>query len=278
MTQEEASYGTGLCDKCYNVFCTQYVKNTAGEVHLYRWGPLYDHVNEANRAQPSLWDVPVSTNDDRIRQFVSRVKEEFWQPWKNHAGYAQGLGLYCATDAASTREFGGSGEWCLIQFRMPAGTPYLDLTLMPETWCRCAHFPYPCISRAFLLPALSFCNNCNMYCRFSDSAFQEKKIKLFQAAGIQALLYPYGTSQFRKMQSRRKCAFVLVDDRAINFGAATVFTQLQPPDEPWGVYQNRLLIQEMFKEAGKSNLPWPHLRDHVPAQDMTEWAVDNLFN
>ena len=122
-----------------------------------------------------------------------------------------------------------------------------------------------------------------MYCRFSDSAFQEKKIKLFQAAGIQALLYLYGTSQFSKMQQccghgRRMCAFVLVDDRAINFGAATLFTQRQPPDEPYGVYQNRLLIQEMFKEAGKSNLPWPHLRDHVPAQDMTKWALDNLFN
>jgi hypothetical protein len=141
MTQEEASYGTGLCDKCYNVLCTQYVKTTAGEVHLYRWGPLYDHVNEANHAHPSLWDVPVSTNDDRIRQFVSRVKEEFWQPWKTHAGCAQGLGLYCATDAASTRAFGGSGEWCLIQLRMPAGTPYLDMTIMPGTWLGCVCIP-----------------------------------------------------------------------------------------------------------------------------------------
>ena len=144
MTQEEASYGTGLCDKCYNVLCTEYVKKTAGEVHLYRWGPLYDHVNEANNAQPSLWDVPVSINDDRIRQFVTRVKDEFWQPRKNHAGCMQGLGLYCATDASSTSSYGGRGEWCLVQFRMPAGTPYLDLTLMPGSWCRYVQLPSSC--------------------------------------------------------------------------------------------------------------------------------------
>lgn len=70
----------------------------------------------------------------------------------------------------------------------------------------------------------------------------------------------------------------LSDDRAINFGAASVFTQQQPHDEPWDVYQNRLLIQEMFKEAGQTDLPWPHLRDHSPAQNFRSWAEDNLFN
>jgi hypothetical protein len=86
MSQEEAGYGTGLCDKCFNVLCTEYVKKTAGEVHLYRWGPLYDHVNEANNSQPSLWDVPFSNNDDRIRQFVTRVKDEFGSQGRITAG------------------------------------------------------------------------------------------------------------------------------------------------------------------------------------------------
>ncbi len=82
LSDVEASYGTRLCDKCYNLFCSTHVKTTSREVHVYRWGPLYDHVNEANRAQPSLWDVPVSIHDDRVGQFVHRVKEEFWQPYK----------------------------------------------------------------------------------------------------------------------------------------------------------------------------------------------------
>jgi hypothetical protein len=74
-----------------------------------------------------------------------------------------------------------------------------------------------------------------------------------------------------------------VDDRAINFGAASVFTQQQPHDEPWDLYQNRLLIQEMFKECTspflcRTDLPWPHLRDHSPAQNFRSWAEDNLFN
>jgi len=259
LSQAEAGYGTKLCDKCYNLLCSTHVKTTAKEVHLYRWGPMYDHVNEANKAQPSLWDVPVSIHDDRIRQFVSRVKEDFWQPWKQHSACNVGLGLYCATDAASTRAYGGAGEWCLIQFRMPAGTPYLDMTGLPPSWIH--------------------------YCCFDSdsSAQQEKKIKLFQAAGIQALLYPYSASSFKSLPDRTQCAFVLVDDRAINFGAASVFTQRQPHDEPWGVYQNRLLIQEMFKEAAlisslPSSLPWPHLSDHVPEQNFRSWAEYNLFN
>jgi hypothetical protein len=71
---------------------------------------------------------------------------------------------------------------------------------------------------------------------------------------------------------------VLVDDRAINFGTASVFTQQQPHDEPWGVYQNRLLIQEMFHQAGETNIPWPHLRHHKPEANFKSWAEDNLFN
>jgi hypothetical protein len=85
-----------------------------------------------------------SINDDSIRQFVTRVKDEFWQPRKNHTGCMQGLGLYCATDASSTSSYGGRGEWCLIQFRMPAGAPYLDLTLMPGSWCRYVQLPSSC--------------------------------------------------------------------------------------------------------------------------------------
>jgi hypothetical protein len=106
------------------------VKTTSREVHLYRWGPLYDHVNDANKAQPSLWDVPVSIHDDRVGQFVHRVKEECWQPWTPQSGCMEGLGVYAATDAVSTRGYGGGGEWCLIQFRMPAGTRYLDVKSM----------------------------------------------------------------------------------------------------------------------------------------------------
>ena len=254
LSDVEASYGTRLCDKCYNLLCSMHIKTTSREVHVYRWGPLYDHVNDANKAQPSLWDVPVSIHDDRVAQFVHHLKEEFWQPWKGHSGCREGLGVYVATDAASTRKFGGGGEWCLIQFRMPAGTRYLDVNSMDGSWRR--------------------------YCQFASSSTseQEKKIKLFQAAGIQALLYSHSASNFKCMPMRTQCAFVLVDDRAINFGTASVFTQLQPHDEPCGEYQNRLLIQEMFHQAGETNIPWPNLGSHKPEANFKSWAEDNLFN
>ena len=269
LSDVEASYGTRLCDKCYNLFCSTHVKTTSREVHVYRWGPLYDHVNDANKAQPSLWDVPVSIHDDRVAQFVHHLKEEFWQPWKGHSGCREGLGVYVATDAASSRYYGGTGEWCLIQFRMPAGTRYLDMKSMDDIVV-----PHP--EKRYTVT----CSSWRSYCQFnSDStAEQEKKIKLFQAAGIQALLYSHSASNFKCMPMRTQCAFVLVDDRAINFGTASVFTQQQPHDEPCGVYQNRLLIQEMFHQAGETNIPWPHLRHHKPEANFKSWAEDNLFN
>lgn len=243
---QEVSAGTGFCDRCYDALAAKNLKRLPRAVRVYRWGPLHEHI------QGSADDAGVAVRDERIKGFLRRLKEEFWDVDRVHSGCMAGLGVYCAKNALASMSYAGSPHWCVVQLVLPEGTPFLDIRTCPE---QSGHF------------------NSNNRWR------QRRKVKLIQALGAQALLYDWNG----------RGAFVLCDDRSLNLDQMTVYTRHQSPTEPWDDYHARLLIQEQIKRRGggrsliESGLPWPpsHLASHRPFADDSEfaaWEQTNLFH
>jgi hypothetical protein len=231
-----------------------YVQTLPREFHVYHWTAGSKITGSADAQLPPM--------DPRIRDYATRIKDLFWNPFRNADGGMAGDGLYVAIDPVASRSYGDT----LLQIVMPEGTRFLAFGLQ--------YFP-PLLLRAMQAQGCDQNTVVSLFVRsWTSEDCRRLRDRVTRDLDIQAIRYSWSSSLYRICNRLVPWAFVIIDERALNPDRIVAFRPADAPQPDAHAY-NRVLLNEIARKAGASF--WTELDLSAPAMDVDAWIRDNLY-
>jgi hypothetical protein len=183
-------------------------------------------------------------------QGVRQMANSFWRNYGDRTNYNMyGFGLYTAADPVSTRGYGSSDGWRMLEIKLLPGTRILDLVsaryLAPPTT------PFSDaaqdIEEKFGCPRS---NNADTYFTEGGKALDPKCINLIyqvfeRGLGVDALAYNYSATSFKECKSgQQDPAFVIMRPDVVRSNTVHLYTAVTRTNEA-----DRIRIQTLFAKS-----------------------------
>lgn len=237
-----------------------FVKTLAADTHFYHWAPR-------NRVTKNPIEGAMPT-DEEVSGYVRGLIDTFWFQSRGST-QAMGEGFYMAIDPVATIVYGGA-DWVLIQSVIPEGTRIFNLE---------ASGSLSEASMKQIIQKFPECGPSTLGVVSADRlACAPLSQEVFKRLQVFAFSYRYGASEISSCQREgERPAIVIRGKDVIRAGSIVAFTKNDFPEESTAHYNNRLIIEDIFRRTG-SKL-WPALdgKPLPPGLDMVQWMQKNLW-